>query len=144
MSTDPRVYGRDLAISIARNDFIKSPQGGLATVTDAELVAQALRLCLYTQQGDLILHPEWGNSAYDLISEPITGSWYDRVRAACLAAVDDEPRAQILGIEVAAIPTEGRGVVTVAWQLLKEVDTERSLNWEFNLGAVLASIGGSA
>ncbi len=140
MSIDPRAFGRDLDISIAADDLTKSPQAGLATVSDVDNVAQALLLRLYTQVGELILHPDFGNPAYELISAPIVPSWYDRMRQAILLTVEQEPRSDILGVDIQVVAHEYRGRAVVTWRLATESDSGRNLIWEFSLDAVRASV----
>ncbi len=139
MSIDPRALGLDLDISIANDDLTKAPQGGLSTVKNADNVAQALLLRLYTMPGELILHPDFGNPAYELISEPIVPSWHDRMRQAVLLAVEDEPRSDVLGVDIQVVAHEYRCRVTVTWRLVEENDVERNLIWEFALDAAIAS-----
>src|SRR4051812_942345 len=67
MSVDPRVWGVDLAVSLANLDLQRSPQAGLATVSAEENVARTILRLLDTPLGDLPAHPTWGNGAWDIL-----------------------------------------------------------------------------
>lgn len=140
---DPRIYGTDLDVVFFKDDYggdlEVSPQRGLATVSAADNVKQALLIRLHTAVGELPLHPEFGNPALELLSEPIVPSWYDRMRQAVFLALEDEPRSEIIEVEVRAWPTEYRGEVRVGWLLLEEPDAEQNLVWAFNLQGALNS-----
>lgn len=139
MVVDPRVWGNDVAISLARRDFVRSQQAGLAEIDGADNVQGAVLRRLDTPFGDLPAHPDYGCAVWDMLGDALVQGWPDRVLAAVRLCLAQEPRIAVTGLRIGIVAELGRVDVGVSYMLLGQPG-ERNLIWSIDISRVRSSI----
>ncbi|MDI6711461.1 MAG: GPW/gp25 family protein [Bacillota bacterium] len=126
MPDNPRL-GVDLAWD--KGDLQATPQGDLALVADRANVRAAVLRRLHTPLGALFYDPLYGNSIYDLLSEPLDEVWAARAVRAVKACLSREPRVMVKDIVTELLPESRLARFTITYLILDDPEPE-NLVWE--------------
>lgn len=120
------IYGRDLTGEAVKGDY---------ELTDGldNLKAAILRR-LETPKGALFAHPDYGNPAWDLLSEEMDEDWAVRVVAAIKECLEQEPRVQRVDVSYELFP-ETRTARFYIYFVPIESQVTENLIWEVTTGA---------
>lgn len=115
-SSDPGFLGRGWAFPPTF-----SRGGGTVAMVEAEAdVAESLRILLQTRIGERVMHPTYGCNLDRLLFEPLSTSLRayveDLVRTAVLY---HEPRVELDGVALTAVPEGGRLDIEVRYTVLR-------------------------
>ncbi|MFG3712511.1 GPW/gp25 family protein [Micromonospora sp. NPDC047730] len=90
------------------------PHGGLATVSGAALLEQAMHVILATYPGERPMRPEFGSRLRDFVFEPATAATRRAVAVEIRTALERwEPRAEIDEVAVTDDPAGGDGLLHI-------------------------------
>jgi uncharacterized protein len=105
---DPGFLGRGWAFPV-----VATASGGVAFVSGAASVEQAIRIILETSPGERIMRPEFGCGIWELVMEANTAQLHGRVQARVREAlVRWEPRIDVLDVRVDS-PAEKKNVLFI-------------------------------
>ena len=123
----------------ADDEFVVSDTGDLAGVDDIENVRQALILRLNTPQGDLWAHPEYGNGAYDILSESMSDDFLARALDAIRECVNQEPRVRLIDITQEVYHEDRMIIYTLQYEILNDTRTD-NLVFTIDVKRVMESV----
>jgi phage baseplate assembly protein W len=108
--------------------------GRAATAAYEEDVRQALTIILGTDPGERLMRPEFGAGLSAFVFEPMNSTTLSaleqRVRE---ALVDWEPRIDVEGVTLTAVPADGKVSIDVAYRV-RATNSHQNLVYPFYLG----------
>jgi phage baseplate assembly protein W len=106
--TDAGFLGRGWAFPV-----VPTTSGGIAFVSGAESIEQAIRIILETSPGERIMRPEFGCGIWELVMETNTAQLHGRLQARVREAlVRWEPRVDVLDVRIDS-PPEKKNVLFI-------------------------------
>ncbi len=79
--------------------------GGLALVSRAREVEEAIRMVLGTARGERPMRPEFGCGIHDYVFAPADGTTIGRIRYEVRASIERwEPRVEVIDVQVSSDP----------------------------------------
>ena len=111
-----------------------SNRGGGFTTVNFETVKQDLLNHIYTIRGERVMMPGFGTRIPMLAFEPLDKGTLDIVRADLTAVFEYDPRVQLLGLSVSALPNNN-AIVAIADLLYLELDVKETLKLDFPVGS---------
>jgi phage baseplate assembly protein W len=107
-------------------------RGGIALVSDAEDVEQAIGIILSTAPGERVMRPEFGCGAHDEVFEVVDATTVGRLEVAVRSALDRwEPRIEVLDIDF-DLGRVAQGVLEIDIRYrLRATNSVRNLVWPF-------------
>lgn len=139
-----KALGIDIALEsnsnllVATGDIQTTVTNDLSTVDDLEVVRQALVKRLNTTKGGLWAHPEYGCDIWDILSDPMTDTWFKQAIAAVIECINDDPRAQVISVTYDAVPQERQVVFTIVYSVVD--GRQNNLIWNYASEAVTDSV----
>jgi phage baseplate assembly protein W len=121
--------GLSLLFASGSNDLKLSQTGDVSRIDDLSNVRQALIKRLNTRKGELWAHPEYGCGIWDILSEPMTDTWFLEALATIREAINDDPRSSVLGVTYEAVPQERYVIFTITYQVLD--GRQDNLTWDY-------------
>lgn len=92
---------------------LPTASGGIAFVSGAESIEQAIRIILETSPGERIMRPEFGCGIWELVMEANTAQLHGRLQVRVREAlVRWEPRVDVLDVRVDS-PAEKKNVLFI-------------------------------
>lgn len=141
-----KALGIDIALSgvlqwtdTATGDIQTTKSNDLSTVDDLTVVKQALVKRLNTHKGDLWAHPGYGCAIWDIISDPMSDTWYLEAVATIKECINDEPRAKAISVSYVSIPEDRQVTFTVSYQIVDD-GRQDNLVWDYDSEAVTDSV----
>jgi phage baseplate assembly protein W len=141
-----QALGIDIALSgilqwtdAATGDLQTTSGADLTTVDDITVVKQALVKRLNTRKGDLWAHPEYGCDIWDILSEPMSDTWYLEAVATIKECINDEPRARVISVSYTSIPQDRQVTFTISYQIVDD-GRQDNLIWDYASEAVTDSV----
>lgn len=115
------IHGRDLSGEIHRGD--------MAIVEGLINLKKSIKRRIETPKGALFAHPEYGNPAWQLLSDEMSPEWAAQVVAAIRECLADEPRIKRLDINWELSPETRRARFSIEYVPIESQVTE-NLIWE--------------
>lgn len=141
-----KALGIDIALSgvlqwtdAATGDIQTTQSNDLSTVDDLAVVKQALIKRLNTRKGDLWAHPEYGCAIWDILSEPMSDTWYAEAVATIKECINDDPRAKVINVSYDSSPQDRQVTFTVSYQIVDD-GRQDNLVWDYDSEAVTNSV----
>ncbi|GIM45967.1 hypothetical protein DNHGIG_15160 [Collibacillus ludicampi] len=97
------IFGVDIAQTDVQ-DWGTTSQGDLALVAGVDNLHQALERRWATPYGALFYAPDYGNTIFDMLSEPITPDWIERAIVAARSCILADPRVADVQVTVTPFP----------------------------------------
>ncbi|WP_041275356.1 GPW/gp25 family protein [Desulforamulus ruminis] len=127
MAVNPKL-GTALAFTLQENLQINS-RGRYRVQDGPENVRQAVWLRIHTPLGALVLHPEYGNPVYDLLSEPMDETWPTRAALAMRECLSYEPRIEVQAVQIKLSHEERKVQFVITYIVLGQPKPENVV-WE--------------
>jgi phage baseplate assembly protein W len=107
-------------------------RGGLALVSGADDVGEAIRIVIGTTPGERPMRPEFGCGIHDYIFESVDARTLGRLEHEIRAALDRwEPRIEVLAVDVdVAEAAAGRLLIDITYEL-RDTNDVRNLVYPF-------------
>ncbi|GMB00226.1 GPW/gp25 family protein [Pelosinus sp. IPA-1] len=107
-------------------------------IDDLAVVRQAIIKRLNTPKGKLWAHPDYGCEIWDLLSEPMTDTWFMEAITAIHTCINDDPRAKVVDATYEAVLQERQ----VAFSITYVINDGRQGNlvWTYSSEAVMQSV----
>lgn len=138
LGVDLKITDTDNWLSPESGGLVVTASGDAATIDDAALVDQALRVRLNTRKGELWAHPEYGNPVYDILSELMTPDWFARAVAGLTDCINDESRANCVGVTYSAVPQERRVEFAIRYRIVD--GRQNNLIWNYATEEVIGNV----
>lgn len=119
-------------------DIKISQTNDIALIDDITGVRQALFKRLNTRKGELWAHPEYGCGIWDILSEPMTDTWFMEATATIRECINDDPRSSVVSVNYSAVPEERYVVFAIVYQV--EDGRQDNLVWNYAPEAVTESV----
>lgn len=129
LGVDIKINGANEWLTPDSGGIVLAGTGDMAVVDDIALVDQALKLRLNTRKGELWAHPSYGNPVFDILSDLMSEDWLANAVNGLTDCINDEPRAECLGVSYKAVPQERRVEFTVQYRVID--GREKSLVWNY-------------
>jgi phage baseplate assembly protein W len=109
-----RLY-KDLQLGLAPHPVTRD----VSRVTDVNAVKQSMKLLLMTSFYERLFHPERGSPLYRLLFEPIDPITTNMLKQAIERVIqNDEPRAQLISLDVVPYYDESAYAVTINFNIV--------------------------
>lgn len=107
--------------------------GKVAVAAYEEDVKQAIRIILGTDPGERVMRPEFGAGLSAFVFEPMTPATLESLRRRVEEAlIDWEPRIEVEGVSVSAVPGEGKALIEVSYRV-RVTNSHHNLVYPFYL-----------
>ncbi|MDF2568615.1 MAG: hypothetical protein K0R55_219 [Sporomusa sp.] len=141
-----QALGIDIALSgalhwsaEATGDIQTTLSSDFSKVDDLTVVKQALVKRLSTRKGDLWAHPDYGSDIWDILSDPMSDTWYLEAVATIKECINDEPRAAVISVSYNSTPQDRQVTFTISYQIVDD-GRQDNLIWDYASEAVTDSV----